>query len=237
MVLKIIETKPAPAQVIMDLDGVLLANLEKTPLLHLYEWAGPSATYGHFVKPADFLNLEQAKKRGLALGRRPTGGGIIFHVSDWAFSVLVPSSHPQFSLNTLDNYKLINNAVLLAVKEFLGQDPNLLPSEPIPMDESCRSFCMAKPTKYDVMLGPQKIAGAAQRRVRQGFLHQGSISIAHPCSSFLKDVLLPNTQVLAAMEQNTFSLLGRQAQEQELATLRMQMQILLTKHLKQVLNE
>ncbi len=228
MALKIIDTGKRSAQENMDIDAGLLKDLGDEPILHIYEWDGPSATHGHFIKPADYLDLTAAQNNTLQLGRRPTGGGIIFHVSDWAFSILIPSSHPKFSLNTLDNYHLINTCVQDAVKVFLGSDANLLPSEPIPLDESCRNFCMAKPTKYDVMLGSQKIAGSAQRRVRGGFLHQGSICVAHPPKVLLEDVLLPGTQVLTAMEQNTFSLLGGEASRSALAEARNQVKNLLT---------
>ena len=227
MGLKILDTGKRSAQENMDIDAALLKDLENHPILHIYEWDGPSATHGHFIKPSDYLDLAASEKNSLQLGRRPTGGGIIFHVTDWAFSILIPSSHPKFSLNTLDNYHLINTCVQEAVKTFLGSAASLLPTEPIPLDESCRNFCMAKPTKYDVMLGPQKIAGSAQRRVRQGFLHQGSICVAHPPKALLQDVLLPGTQVLTAMEQNTFSLLGTEANTAALSDARAQIKNLL----------
>lgn len=225
--LKILDTGRAPAQANMDIDAALLRDLDDVPILHLYDWEGPSATHGHFIRPADYLDLDQVQKQKLNLGKRPTGGGIIFHVSDWAFSVLVPSKSSQYSLNTLDNYALVNRAVQDAVRSLIQTDllPELLPHEPVPLDASCAQFCMAKPTKYDVMLGNQKIAGAAQRRMRQGFLHQGSICLALPSPELLEAVLLPGTQVLSAMQQNTFSLLGREANASELCDLRHQMRL------------
>ena len=51
---------------------------------------------------------------------------------------------------------------------------------------------MAKPTQYDIVYKGKKIAGAAQRKKTQGYLHQGTISLAAPQidllqeSSFLK---------------------------------------------------
>ncbi|MCB1117684.1 MAG: hypothetical protein KDK50_03775 [Chlamydiia bacterium] len=207
MTLKILDTGKAYPQVNMDLDKELLNNLDDTPILHTYDWEGPAATHGHFIKPEQFLNLEKASDHGLRLGRRPTGGGIIFHVSDYAFSLLVPASHPLYSENTLENYQMVNGCVKRAVQAFLDQTPNLLPIDPVPLDESTAHFCMAKPTIYDVMLGPYKIAGAAQRRTKRGFLHQGSISLTMPPSQLLQDVLL-HESVKSAMGQNTLSLLG-----------------------------
>ncbi|MCP5505298.1 MAG: hypothetical protein H7A38_00245 [Chlamydiales bacterium] len=232
---KILETGRASAQENMALDAKLLEEMkpDDAPILHLYEWEGDAATYGHFLDPKKFLDLEQAKALGLSLARRPTGGGIIFHVSDLAFSVLVPANFPHYSTNTLDNYDFINSAVKRAVNNLFekAEDLSLLPQEPTPIDESSRHFCMAKPTIYDVMLGSRKIAGAAQRRRRQGYLHQGSISIALPKESFLSQVLLTGTQVKEAMEANTFSILGEEWTKNDLEEVRQQLKQQLQKEL------
>ena len=216
----------------MAIDAELLAKMtpDDQPILHFYDWEGEAATYGYFLSPVDYLDLEKAEQRGLSLARRPTGGGIIFHVSDLAFSALVPSNFPHFSLSTLANYDFINQAVKRGVKTLFdhmskGSIPNkerlsLLPEEPLPRDESCRHFCMAKPTQYDVMLGGRKVAGAAQRRQKQGYLHQGSIAIALPKEEFLNDILLPNTEVKSAMLDNTFSILGRKWTHNDLEEVR-----------------
>src|SRR5262245_13891861 len=97
----IIETSLAPASEIMDKDARLLEDLSahRRPILHFYQWERDSATYGYFTNPGNYLNLSRAEKRGLALAKRPTGGGIVFHVWDLAFSVLVPANCTFFSNN------------------------------------------------------------------------------------------------------------------------------------------
>lgn len=221
----------------MDLDSKLLEEMQPddAPTLHLYQWERGSGTYGHFIKPSHYLDLDKAQKRGFDLAKRPTGGGIVFHICDLAFSALVPAGFSKFSLNTLDNYNFINNGVKKAVKNFfkVSKTPSLLPDEKAPLDESSKHFCMAKPTIYDVMIGERKIAGAAQRRRRQGYLHQGSIAIALPEESFLEEILLPGTKVLEAMRQNTFSILGSDYTSSDLQDVRHQ----LRHHLKICLTE
>lgn len=220
----------------MELDAKLLEELDPMgpAILHLYRWKEPSATYGYFIDTDRFLNQEGVKKRGLALARRPTGGGIVFHVSDLAFSVLVPSQHEGFSENTLDNYRYVNEKVVCAVQALLQEGAmTLLPLDPRAIDPSCNHFCMAKPTIFDVMMDGKKIAGAAQRKRKQGFLHQGSISIAMPQLSFLQEVLLPDTKVLEAMQMHTHTLLSGEWSEQQLEEMRHQ----LRQHLKKVFLE
>lgn len=227
---EIIDTGVEEAETLMRKDAALLESLgeRKLPIVHFYEWKNDSATYGYFIRPDAFLNVENAGRRGLDLARRPTGGGIVFHAWDWAFSVLVPASCPHFSMNTLENYAFINNAVLNAVKSFLkNTETRLTPDDSIELDAGCSRFCMAKPTKYDVMLKERKIAGAAQRKQKGGFLHQGTIALTMPPEEYLKDVLLPGTRVLEAMQAHTFPLLGAQATKDELQEARVNLKKLL----------
>ena len=209
---QLLDTGKADPKCNMDADYHLLNGLSSTDkaILRFYEWEGDCATYGYFIEPGDFLNLEGVHRQGLKIAQRPTGGGIVFHLCDMAYSVLLPTSHPAVSLNTLANYAFINQAIASAVQQFLGEStaPKLLPAEPLAADKASGSFCMAKPTKFDVMLDGRKVGGGAQRRTRHGLLHQGTISLAMPREAYLREVLLPGTQVLDAMRQNSYFLLG-----------------------------
>lgn len=209
---EILDTGMASAEANMRLDAELLSKVStrKNPVLRLYSWHGESATYGYFIDPKKFLNTDRVKERGLNLARRPTGGGIIFHVCDLAFSVIVPSTHPRFSQNTLANYAFINGFVSTVVKDFLGKDTktDILPFDSKELDKPSTHFCMARPTKYDVMVEGKKVGGAAQRKTRHGFLHQGTISIGMMPKEFLQDVLLTGNKVGESIEQNSYSLIG-----------------------------
>lgn len=208
---RVLDTGIGSAAENMRLDAELLQTLDPqgSPILHFYDWKGDCATYGHFVNPADFLNLQEAKQQGLDLAKRPTGGGIVFHIWDLAFSVLVPAEHPRFSEKTLDNYAFVNQAVLDAVSVFLKKEAplELIQQDALAVDVAAGRFCMARPTKYDLVLRGKKIAGAAQRKTKQGFLHQGTIALKMPSLQYLQAILLPHTQVGEAMEAHTFALL------------------------------
>lgn len=237
MAWNLIEEERKSAYANMQQDADLLAKLAESnqPILHLYDWQQDSATYGHFINPDLYLDLAAVEQSGLELARRPTGGGIIFHNCDLAFSVLIPASHPRFSQNTLDNYAFVNRKVILAIQNFLHQKERLtlLADEPHKMDEYSQVFCMAKPTKYDVMMNGKKVGGAAQRKTRAGFLHQGSISLAKLPDEYLKKVLKPNTLVLDSMRQNGHALISEELSKQDLDNARYEMRT----HLKQIFLE
>ena len=232
---EILDTGVNSASENMRADALMLEGIERfsKPILHLYEWKGMCATYGYFLDPDKVLNLNGIKEAGIDLARRPTGGGCVFHFWDMAFSVLVPATCPEFSQNTLENYAFVNGAVLEAVKEFLGTSLplSLTPVDLAALDGCCHHFCMAKPTKYDVMWEGKKIAGAAQRKTKKGFLHQGTIALGLPKQELLSKILLPGTEVAAAMQAHTFSLLGEDPSEVEIQKAKEQLRALLATHL------
>lgn len=220
----------------MRFDADLLEKADRFshPILHFYEWAGESATYGHFIDPAKLLKMDRVKQLSLQLARRPTGGGIVFHRWDMAFSILIPAKCPEFSLNTLENYAFVNQAVLSAVKEFLENKPplSLIQEDIASWDPNCSHFCMAKPTKYDVMWEGKKIAGAAQRKTHKGFLHQGTIALVNPDREYLEQILLPKTKVSEAMFAHTCPLLGTSANKAvEIDCAKQRLRSLLATHL------
>lgn len=224
--LQVVYNEDIMAQNVMDIDKKMLDELsgDSMPILHFYEWKNPSITYGHFIAPEKYLNLDNLKKNNIDIARRPTGGGIVFHIWDMAFSFLLPSGHTKFSLNTLDNYFFVNSCVLSSVKNFIKSkegSSNLFDLDLFDEDSSssyCKkdyqaffkqsdlnNFCMAMPTKFDVIVKGRKLAGAAQRRTKKGYLHQGTISLSMPDLGVL-DQLLLDKNTIHYMNENTFPL-------------------------------
>jgi lipoate-protein ligase A len=195
------------AENIMQKDHDLLESLadQPKPILHLYRWKNPSITYGHFIKIEKLLQLDVLKELHIDLAKRPTGGGVILHVYDLAFSFLLPASSPFFSVDPLKNYQFVHQIVFKALKEYL-QEHALAFLDENPQDLTlAANFCMAKPTIYDLMVGSKKIVGAAQRKKKNGYLHQGSIAIEQPDREFLKKILIDAENVSDKMESFSHS--------------------------------
>ena len=134
----------------------------------------------------------------------PVGGGVIFHCWDYAFSILVPSSHPLFSSNVLDNYRLINQLAYQALEKVLYiKEGKLIEEDTSYHCTDSRFFCMARPTKYDVMIDNKKIIGAAQRTTKHGFLHQGSIFLMKPDIELLRQWVI-DENVIASIMKNIY---------------------------------
>lgn len=207
----IIATRKArSSQEIMDLDQNLL--LAPRHILHLYSWPTPTASYGCLVKPEEFLDTAKSQSLGLFLAKRPTGGGIIFHLTDLAFSFLLPSDSPHFSERTEENYLFVNGLVAKALEKHFPRKFSFLKEE-----AGASRFCMARATKYDIMVEGGKLVGAAQRRTKKGLLHQGSISICPP-PPYIQECLHHN--VYEEMKETSRFLFDKPLRAEKLAEVR-----------------
>lgn len=217
----VVESEKQHPQAIMDLDAKFLDAIDfyDRPVLHLYEWETSCLTYGYFIKPEQFIHVNKLEEYGLKMARRPTGGGIVFHLTDFAFSLLIPHHYPHFSTNTLENYAFVNNWVKKALAPLLGDFQAAL-CEVKKDQELSLSFCMAKPTCFDLVIGQKKLGGAAQRKTKKGLLHQGTISLAFPEENILKNILLGGEELIPQMEKNSFVFLKDAWQEKELQELK-----------------
>lgn len=207
----LLDTGTRSASENMAIDQMLLESLsERTnPLLHIYRWSRPSITYGYFADPAQWLDLDAIEELSIDLAKRPTGGGLTIHIGDLAFSAFVPATHSRFSCCTLENYAYINRAVVEAVSACcqIGE-LQLLIEAPEPEQEEKRHFCMAHPTKYDVVIGGKKVGGAAQRRTKDGFLHHGTICLSVPNQGLLERLFKKDKaqSLLQAITSTSFAL-------------------------------
>lgn len=154
----------------MAVDEVLLedAARRQQPLLRFYGWDRPAVSIGYVQK------FSAAPQTGFAVVRRPTGGGIVFHDHDFTYSVIIPAGHWLRHVDRLCSYVFINEAVRagLAHCRISG---TLATAEMTRSADRDTMVCFQTPTRYDILADGRKIAGSAQRRTRQGILHQGSI--------------------------------------------------------------
>ncbi len=140
------------------------------PLLRVYGWSHPTVSLGYFQKWSPSLS------NGLALVRRPTGGGLVEHGDGFTYSVIIPKTHTLAALPTLEIYREIHEAVRKALGEIGTESTlniqrstlNAQRNEPI-------ARCFVQPSPYDLFADGRKIAGAAIRKTKDGVLVQGEI--------------------------------------------------------------
>jgi lipoate-protein ligase A len=152
----------------MAFDDALLESAAAIgkPVLRFYGWTEPAATFGYFQKYADIERWTLLRP----LIRRPTGGGLVPHDADWTYSLAFPPSAAWYELSAVESYQRVHEWIRAAFQK-LGIITELAPC--------CRKAmpgqCFAGHEKSDVLWHDRKIAGAAQRRNRNGLLIQGSV--------------------------------------------------------------
>ncbi|MBE7504091.1 MAG: hypothetical protein HS113_28145 [Verrucomicrobiales bacterium] len=136
------------------------------PILRLYGWSIPAATFGYSQRYADAARLTALRP----LVRRPTGGGVVPHEGDWTYTLRFPPGHWWYGLRARQSYEQLH-AWLHAAFGHVGLATQLAATAAA----GAPTHCFVRAEQFDVLWQGAKIAGAAQRRTRQGLLIQGSV--------------------------------------------------------------
>jgi lipoate-protein ligase A len=149
-----------------------------------YGWHRPAFTFGYSQKIA-YVRAQLPTDERVELCRRPTGGGVVDHRDDWTYTLVIPRVHALYDQPAPRSYHAIHTAITDSLRS-LG--------EPVELKEACEpaedsegepcalstspTVCFKRPELYDVIhtLTGAKVAGAAQKRTKDGLLFQGSIA-------------------------------------------------------------
>ena len=156
----------------MAVDEALLSEADPAgpPVVRFYSWDRPAVSIGYIQA------IAAAPVAGYAVVRRPTGGGVVYHDGDLTYSVVVPARHRVAALSRLETYRQINKAIQAGLG-LAGASSDLATTTIPGTVDRLRMVCFEQPTRYDILSDGKKIAGSAQRRTREGVLHQGSIRL------------------------------------------------------------
>lgn len=162
-----------------------------------YGWRAPAFTFGYSQKIAD-VRAQLPPGGPFELCRRATGGGLVDHRNDWTYALIVPRGHALEEMRATQSYRLVHEALAAALvaqgvpAELKPAAPPVEPDDPIgfsapgtaawgqaapPKSGLPASVCFQRAEVFDVChTGTgEKIAGAAQKRSKQGMLFQGSL--------------------------------------------------------------
>jgi len=167
---------PVPGPVNMGADEWLAAEALRHggPVIRVARWSEPTLSLGAFqVRRAvpDAL-------RGLALVRRPSGGGAIVHGTDLTVAIAVPRSHP-WGESVQRLYDEVHGA-LVAVVRGHAIAARLHRDAPVSASGAEEPYlCFDRRSPGDVVVptptGTAKILGSAQRRLQAAVVQHGSL--------------------------------------------------------------
>jgi lipoate-protein ligase A len=149
-----------------------------------YGWHRPAFTFGYSQKIA-YVRTQLPEGESVELCRRPTGGGVVDHRDDWTYTLVIPHSHALYDQPAPRSYEIIHAAIADALRS-LGESVELKETcDPVDdgEGETCAApagpmVCFARPERFDVIhtVTGAKVAGAAQKRTKDGLLFQGSLA-------------------------------------------------------------
>ncbi len=148
----------------MAADEVLLRSRPEAPVLRVYGWARPTISLGYFA-PLPETDAEVV--------RRWTGGGLVDHRGGHTYSLIVPRGESFARERPQCSYLRVHAAIRAVLADF-GVESRLAGKSREPAGLGCFAGGWAE---GDLLVEGRKIAGAAQRRCREGLLHQGSVRL------------------------------------------------------------
>lgn len=178
---RLIVSTPLSGAENMATDEALLRSFDPAtspPVLRLYAWSPPALSLGRFQRAAEVLNLDLCKADDVAIVRRVTGGGVIFHADELTYSlVCAPAQIPPAS-SIKDSFRVLTG-FLLSFYRSLGLDAAYATDaapEGVHLGERT-AFCFAGKESFDILAGGRKIGGNAQRRGKGVIFQHGSIPL------------------------------------------------------------
>ncbi|GAA3725396.1 biotin/lipoate A/B protein ligase family protein [Streptomyces tremellae] len=153
---QLVHEPPQPPALHMALDEVLTAEVaagRRPPTLRVWEWAAPAVVIGSFQSLRNEVDSGAARRHGIAVVRRVSGGGAMFVEpgNTVTYSLSVPESLVK-GLTFADSYRYLDDWVLGA----LGDMGVAAWYQPL----------------NDIATEVGKVAGAAQKRIVDG---QGAV--------------------------------------------------------------
>jgi lipoate-protein ligase A len=191
---RLIVTPPLSGAENMAIDEALLRSFDPTvsrPVLRLYGWDPPALSLGRFQKAAEVLDLERCRADGVAVVRRVTGGGVIYHADELTYAlVCAPGQIPPAS-SVKDSFRVLTGFLLTFYRR-LGLDAAYA-ADAVPEEERLgerTAFCFAGRESFDILAAGRKIGGNAQRRLKGVIFQHGSIPLQNRAGtglSYMRD--------------------------------------------------
>jgi lipoyl(octanoyl) transferase len=178
---RLIDTGPCSGVDNMAIDEALFRCFDPAlsrPVLRLYGWQPAALSLGRFQKAADDLDLSRCVADNLAIVRRITGGGMIYHADELTYSLVCAPQHIPPAATVKDSFRVLTS-FLLCFYRALGLAANYAVNLASPGSRLGQRtpFCFAGKESYDILVHGRKIGGNAQRRSREIIFQHGSIPL------------------------------------------------------------
>jgi lipoate-protein ligase A len=171
----VLPRQTADAVVNMSADLLLLDHYPQPDHIRFrpFAWSDPAYTFGVSQPWAKYRPQVPTQ---YPLVRRCTGGGLVSHLDDWTFALVIPSSHRLFKADAMAAYAAVHEALGKALQA-QGQPVKLAPAPAGTREFHAPDSCALRVEPNDLVRSDdgRKVAGAAQKRNRHGLLIEGYV--------------------------------------------------------------
>lgn len=205
---RFIVTPPLSGTENMAVDEALLGSfdpLDPRPLLRLYGWSPPALSLGRFQKAAEVLDLERCRADGIAVVRRVTGGGVIYHADELTYSLVCAPGQIPYAGSIKDSFRVLTGFLLEFYRRIglaAGYAVDAAP-EGTRLGERT-AFCFAGRESFDIVVNGRKLGGNAQRRLKGIIFQHGSIPLRNRAVaglSYMRDRTPEHAESAAALDE------------------------------------
>jgi lipoate-protein ligase A len=142
--------------------------------VRVYRWEPSTLSLGYHQDPAT-VDWDYCERAGIAVTRRPTGGGAIYHddYGDVSYSVVAPADELPGDL--LDSYELLCQPLFDAL-DGLGVEAGFAADERPAIHEPACYLRALHPAHDVVAADGRKLSGNAQYRRRDSIIQHGSLT-------------------------------------------------------------
>lgn len=169
------QSRPGPVQMALEEVAAETAAAGGPRTVRVYRWEPSTLSLGYRQAP-ETVDWDQCRTADVAVTRRQTGGGGIYHDShgDISYSIVAPESELPGDL--LDCYERLCEPILDAFDR-MGIDAAFA-SKKLPEIYQPACYLREIHPAHDVLADGQKISGNAQYRQRDAVIQHGSLSYA-----------------------------------------------------------
>ena len=173
---RLFPTLSAPMPLQMTLDRLLFEKHRseiQPPLFRFFYSSAPWVSVGYAAEKKSGYSLAASghKLDGVPVCRRITGGGTVVHGQDLIFSIFARRQDCPDKFDSVEtSYRHIHEAVRRGFAK-LGQEADFYKKEESLSGRDCFIF----PVCTDLKISGRKVAGGAQKRSEDVFLHQESV--------------------------------------------------------------
>ncbi|MCG1002120.1 MULTISPECIES: biotin/lipoate A/B protein ligase family protein [Halobacterium] len=176
------EARDGPMQMALEEVAAETAANGGPRTVRAYQWSPSTLSMG-YRQDAASVDWEFAEREGVAVTRRQTGGGGIYHDehADISYSIVAPADELPGDL--MDCYEVLCEPILSAFHA-MGVDADFVPEKhPAIHEPAC--YLRALHPAHDIAVDGRKISGNAQYRTRDAVIQHGSLSYDHATDNHL----------------------------------------------------